>query len=179
MNIPNLLSIFRIVLIPFFVYLYNFQNNYVLAALVLLLSGLTDVADGYIARHFNMVTKLGVVLDPVADKLTQAVVVVALVLKNPEILFLVIVFFIKELCMVTGGAVFMAKRWDPLPAKWFGKLSTFVFYEVMFFMVLFPNMVPAVKITLAAISSAMLLVAFILYIRVFLRIVRKGNSETI
>ena len=179
MSIPNLLSIIRILLVPVFVYLYNFQNSYLLAALVILLSGLTDVADGYIARHFNMITKLGIVLDPIADKLTQAVVLVCVVIRNPEILFLVIVFFIKEICMLSGGAYFMAKKWDPVPAKWFGKLCTFVFYEVMFFMILFPNMVPTVKMILAGISAVMLVIAFILYIRVFVRIVRKGNSDTI
>ena len=179
MSIPNLLSIFRIFLVPVFVYLYNFQNNYLGAALIILLSGLTDVADGYIARHFNMITKLGIVLDPIADKLTQAVVLVCVVVRNPEIFFLVLVFFIKEVCMLSGGAYFMAKKWDPVPAKWFGKLSTFVFYEVMFFMILFPNMVQMVKIILAGISAVMLIIAFILYIRVFLRVVRKGNNDTV
>ena len=106
-------------------------------------------------------------------------VLVCVVIRNPEILFLVIVFFIKEICMLSGGAYFMAKKWDPVPAKWFGKLSTFVFYEVMFFMILFPNMVPTVKMILAGISAVMLVIAFILYIRVFVRIVRKGNSDTI
>ena len=70
-TIPNLLTFFRLCLIPILVWLYCAEENLLWTAAVLLLSGLTDVADGFIARQFHMGSKLGEVLDPVADKLTQ------------------------------------------------------------------------------------------------------------
>ena len=78
MSIPNILSIFRIVLIPVFIVCYLMLPDEMgwVPALVLVVSGATDVVDGYIARHFNMVTQLGKVLDPLADKLTLAAVVI-------------------------------------------------------------------------------------------------------
>lgn len=78
LTIPNLLSVFRILLIPLIVWLYCGKQDYLLAAWVLLLSGVTDIADGFIARHFHMVSDLGKVLDPIADKLTQTVALVCL-----------------------------------------------------------------------------------------------------
>ena len=70
-TIPNILSFFRICLLPVIVWLYGVENNYVWAGYILILSGVTDMADGYIARHFHMISNLGKILDPIADKLTQ------------------------------------------------------------------------------------------------------------
>ncbi len=78
LTIPNLLSVFRILLIPLIVWLYCGKQDYLLAAWVLLLSGVTDIADGFIARRFRMVSDLGKVLDPIADKLTQTAALVCL-----------------------------------------------------------------------------------------------------
>ena len=77
LTIPNLLSAFRLVLAGVFAYIYwnaKSQQDYNLAVGVLVLSGATDFADGKIARKFHMISELGKVLDPIADKLTQAVV---------------------------------------------------------------------------------------------------------
>lgn len=71
-TIPNMLSVFRLILIPFFVYAYCVEQNFWKTAALLALSGISDTADGYIARRFNMVSDLGKIIDPVADKLTQA-----------------------------------------------------------------------------------------------------------
>ena len=88
MNVPNALSTMRIVLIPFFLYTYltaQHESQYVAAAVILAVSGLTDTVDGWIARHFNMITQLGKILDPVADKLTLAAVVAALWIQKPHL----------------------------------------------------------------------------------------------
>ena len=88
MNVPNALSTMRIVLIPFFLYTYltaQHESQYVAAAVILAVSGLTDTVDGWIARHFNMITQLGKILDPVADKLTLAAVVAALLVPQNRI----------------------------------------------------------------------------------------------
>ena len=73
-TIPNMLSIFRLVLIPVYIYIYlnaTESYHYSIAAGILAISCLTDMIDGKIARKFNMISELGKVLDPLADKLTQ------------------------------------------------------------------------------------------------------------
>ena len=72
LTIPNLLSLFRLCLIPVFMWLYCVEKNYLWTGIILIISGLTDTVDGFVARHFNMISDLGKILDPVADKLTQA-----------------------------------------------------------------------------------------------------------
>ena len=64
LTIPNLLSFFRLCLIPVFAWLYCVQKEYIWTGIVLVISGLTDTADGLIARHFHMTSDLGKVLDP-------------------------------------------------------------------------------------------------------------------
>ena len=101
-TIPNLLSLIRILLIPVFVTLF-FQDETVWAAVILIVSGLTDTLDGYIARHFHMITNLGKVLDPIADKLTQAVVAFCLCVRIPAVIPLFILLVLKEGIMFFAG----------------------------------------------------------------------------
>ena len=77
-TLPNVLSFFRILLIPVIIWLYLVKDNSIWAGYVLILSGLTDVLDDFIARRFNVASDLGKVLDPVADKLTQAAMLICL-----------------------------------------------------------------------------------------------------
>ena len=98
LTIPNLLSAFRLLLIPLFVWLY-LQEKYFYTGLVLLISGITDISDGFIARRFHMVSNVGKVLDPVADKLTQISMLICLVTRYPLMLILVVIMIFKELFM--------------------------------------------------------------------------------
>ena len=80
-SIPNIMGYFRILLIPVFCYLYitaESEREYLYAAFVVLISSLTDLFDGKIARRFNMITELGKALDPIADKLTHGALAVCL-----------------------------------------------------------------------------------------------------
>ena len=88
MNIPNLLTIIRFILIPLFVYFYfsNEQFSLEIAAIVFILSGITDTLDGYIARRFNQVTRLGTVLDPLADKLMLITVLASVTMSKQRYL---------------------------------------------------------------------------------------------
>ncbi len=85
LTIPNLLSVIRLALIPLIVWLYIGKQEYSAAVAVILISGATDIIDGFIARKFNMVSDLGKILDPVADKLTLATVILCLTVKYPRI----------------------------------------------------------------------------------------------
>lgn len=127
LTIPNLLSLFRILTIPFFIYFYMKDMVYV-AIIVLVVGGLSDCVDGYIARKFNQITELGKMLDPLADKLTQAAIAVCIAFKYPIIAPVLIFFIVKELIMLIGAAVLLKKGARPVAANWYGKLGTILFY---------------------------------------------------
>lgn len=136
MNIPNSLSIFRLVLIPCFIFAYFLpgeSNNYLIASLIFVLSGLTDYFDGYIARRLNQITDLGKLLDPLADKLTQLTVFVCLYIDKIIPLWLVILYVVKELLIVFGSTFIYNKSDMVVSSKWFGRFSTAIFYAGVFF----------------------------------------------
>ena len=108
-TIPNILSFFRLCMVPFIIWIYLGLENYVLAGFVVLFSGLTDLVDGYIARKYNMISDVGKVLDPIADKTTQGVVVLLLATKLPLILLVAAFILIKEVFMAITGYMIVKK----------------------------------------------------------------------
>lgn len=168
LNIPNMLSIFRILLIPVFVYLLNYDSEYGLhmATAVLALSYITDILDGYIARSRNMVTELGKILDPLADKLTQLAVVIVLVLKHYIPALILIIILIKEAAQILGGLYIKFKlRIQMPPANILGKISTGLFYISILLLLL---SVPF-AIYLLYLTAIMLIIAFVNYIIMFIK----------
>ena len=138
-TIPNLMGYFRIILIPIFMAVYigaDSRANYIAAAVILGISGLTDCFDGKIARHLNMITEWGKVLDPVADKLTQAAVFISLSFRYPTMRYLVILFVVKEMFMGIMGAIMLKKGSMMDGARWYGKLCTAVLYGAMVILLL-------------------------------------------
>ena len=137
-TIPNLLSVIRILLIPVFAYLF-YNDEKIMAVVVLAISGLTDTMDGQIARKFNQISALGKVIDPVADKLTQITIAVMLFIDfktatNPIInalAWVFLVFLIKEGVMIVGGLVMLLLNIRPGAAEFWGKAATLVFYVGM------------------------------------------------
>lgn len=128
LTVPNLLSVIRILIVPFFAY-YFMQGNIVTAAVLIVLSGLSDCVDGFIARKFNQITELGKMLDPLADKITQGTVALCLAVKFPAICPLLVLFIVKELGMLVLAMVLLLnKNKRPCAAKWYGKVSTILFY---------------------------------------------------
>ena len=125
-HIPNLLTMLRFVLIPFIVGYLN-EGNYILAFAFLTISGLTDVLDGFIARKFNFITNFGKLVDPLADKATQISVLTVLTLQNIIPLWILIIVLLKE-CTMIAGASFLYGKELVVSSKWYGKLSTVLFY---------------------------------------------------
>ncbi|MGI6587052.1 MAG: CDP-alcohol phosphatidyltransferase family protein [Gracilibacteraceae bacterium] len=130
MNIPNALTIFRLVLIPGFVYYYFSSMGYGerIAMVLFAAAGLTDILDGFIARRCNLVTRLGTVLDPLADKLMLLTVLISITMKNQIPLWIIIVVAIKETLLVLGAITLFNQHDIVVPANRFGKLSTIAFY---------------------------------------------------
>lgn len=172
-SIPNILSYFRIVLIPVFVVLYvNSVKGigYHFAAVgVLVLSGITDFLDGKIARSCNMVTELGKVLDPVADKLTQASIMGCLAIHYRLIFPFIGLLVVKEITMAVLGLVFLKKDRKLKGAHWYGKVATTVFYLVMITLLVVPEKIMPYPLSTALIliSGAFMLFSFIMYLRVY------------
>ena len=126
-TIPNIMGYFRILLIPVFLYLYyraESTRDYVISFAVLSISYLTDFFDGKIARKFNMVTDLGKMLDPVADKLTQWSMAIAISFRIPVMIYFVVLFALKEFYMGMIGLYIMKKFQKVNMAQMFGKIST-------------------------------------------------------
>lgn len=125
-HIPNILTIARFIIIPFIVY-YLIKDMYIAALVALILSGLTDVLDGAIARKFNFITNFGKLIDPLADKTTQLSILCTLVCKGIIPLWIVIVVLFKEAFMVSGASFLYGKDLV-VSSKWYGKVATVLFY---------------------------------------------------
>lgn len=126
-TIPNLLTFLRIVLITPFVVLF-LNGNYFVAAIVVIVSGLTDCFDGLIARKFNQVTELGKVLDPIADKLTLIAIVICVAIYIPIVTPVMMVLLVKDTLMLIGGTNLIKMGITPPVAQWYGKVGTVLFY---------------------------------------------------
>ena len=125
-HIPNILTITRFLLIPIII-LFAIENNYVGVVIVLTISGITDVLDGFIARKFNFVSDFGKLIDPLADKATQISILVTLALKSIIPLWIIVIVVLKEFLMVAGASFLYGKELV-VSSKWYGKLSTVLFY---------------------------------------------------
>lgn len=172
-NVPNALSVVRILLVPVFLVLYLNGLDW-WAFGVLVASGLTDALDGFIARRFHQITDCGKLLDPISDKLTQVAVVVALATRFAEMLPLAILCLVKESCQAVGGAIMLKRRGEVRGSKWFGKVSTVVFYTSMSAVVLL-DLSGLVRWLLVGLAGGCMLVAFVGYLRIFIQVSREGN----
>ncbi len=175
-NIPNALSLLRLALIPCFSVLYICRQD-LWAFAALLLSGVTDMLDGFLARRLGQVTDCGKLLDPLADKLTQVMVVICLTTRYREVLPLTVVCFVKELCQGVGGLILLREHCAVRGAKWFGKVSTVTFYGCMLAVVLWKDAPDAVVIVLVGLAAAAMLGAFFGYLGLFFRIRREERED--
>ena len=162
-NIPNLLSLFRICLIPLFVVAYEKGHNYI-ACGILLLSGLTDILDGRIARKYNMITEFGKALDPIADKCTQIVVAFCLIRRFPHMIILFLFLLLKETVTGIVGLVVIKKTKRVNAAVWHGKLTTVLLYIVMSVHILWSDIPPNISDLSIGLCLGIMLISFILYL---------------
>ena len=176
-NIPNTLSYIRVLLIPVFVAIFltaETVTDYYWAAGIVVLSGLTDFVDGYIARHFNQITDLGKLIDPVADKLTQLALVICMCMKYQLIWGVIVIFLAKDTFMAVMGFYLLKKYNRKLDgAKWYGKVCTAVFYVVMIMLLAFPTIPLWLANSLIVLCGGMMAMAFVLYIPDFLGMLKQ------
>jgi len=171
-TIPNVLSLFRLLLIPVYVVLYlraEMPEDYFIAAAILAVSCLTDLIDGKIARHFNMISNTGKILDPLADKATQFTLIVCLLIRrqNPVLLFLAVLFVIKEVFQAVAGFLILRKGQILKGALIAGKISTTVLFISLIVLVLIPDISDAAVYIITGVDIAFLLFSFVSYIRLY------------
>ena len=133
-HVPNALTIIRFLLIPVIV-ISIFNGDYIIAFIFFTVSGITDIADGCIARKFNLISNFGKLMDPLADKLTQIATIASLTLKDIIPIWILAIVLLKELIMI-AGASFLYGKDVVVYSKWYGKLATVLFYVAIVFSLL-------------------------------------------
>lgn len=171
LTIPNLLSFFRLILIPVYMVIYlNAQTtqDYVLAGSILAVSCMTDMVDGKIARAFNMITTFGKFLDPLADKLTQFALLLCLAVRYPVLWAVFALFVLKELFQLIAGIWAAHYGYILKGALISGKVCTTVLFISLVAMVMFPKMDSTTVDLVAMIDGVFLMVAFADYFITYL-----------
>ncbi len=175
-TIPNILCYIRFLLIPAFVILYikaTTPGEYLRAAIIVFISGMTDFLDGFIARKYHMITDLGKLIDPIADKLTQASLIFVLIVKIKWMYLLLIMFLVLQLFLVIAGLIMLKKGTKLNGSKWFGKISTTVFYAVMLILVAMPTLKYQTTNALMLVCGAFLFLSLLLYMKEYFLMYRK------
>ena len=134
-HVPNILTIIRFLLIPVII-LVAIPKNYIATIIILTISGITDILDGFIARKFNFISDFGKLMDPLADKATQVTILTIFTIQKIIPLWIIIIVLLKEFLMVSGASFLYGKELV-VSSKWYGKLSTVLFYMAIVALYLF------------------------------------------
>ena len=170
LTIPNLLSLVRLAMIPLIVWLYCVKQEYIWAVVVVAMSGITDIVDGYIARKYDMISDFGKILDPIADKLTQAALIICLLERYYWMRWLLVLFAAKEIIMGISGLVVIKKKDVVNSSQWFGKLTTVVLYGVMILLFLFPGLPEVIANAMIALCAAVIILSLVKYLLFYKRL---------
>ena len=162
LTVPNALSVLRILVVPFFAWRFLAGDLYTAAGL-LVFSGLSDLFDGMIARKFDQVTELGKMLDPFADKLTQGVVLICLLVRFPHIGLLLALFIVKEAFAAVTGLWGIRRARVVKGAEWHGKLTTVAIYTMILVHLIWADIPPAVSTILVGVCMGIMLMSLVLY----------------
>lgn len=166
LTVPNLLSLFRLILIPVYMLIYlnaTDSADYYLAAAILAVSCLTDMIDGKIARKFNLITTVGKILDPIADKATQFTLIVCLSMRYPILFWIILLFVVKEAFQLLAGIWLFRKGRMLKGALISGKICTTVLFLSLICMVMFPNLTHRQVEIIAVVDLVFMVMAFTEY----------------
>jgi cardiolipin synthase len=177
MNIPNILTVIRIILVPIYLYLFYTigENNVLYAGIVFIIAGISDVLDGYIARKYDLTSDIGAALDPLADKLMAFAVLISFTTAKLIPSWVLKIIGLKEIIMITGGFIlYLFKGNQVLPADKFGKIATVSFY-IAILSVVFKVPYIIVK-TLFIITVSLNIIAFINYFIIYLSMSKESSN---
>lgn len=179
MGIPNILSIFRLALAPIFavVYFSGLTSASIYAAIIYILASVTDVADGMIARKYNITTELGKLLDPLGDKVMTFTVLICITIDKVIPVWVVSVFAAKEVLMGIGGLILHKRISSIPPSNYLGKTATVAFFVVCTVLMLVPQISKGTVIVMVTAAIVIMLLAFFRYIVTFSKMVKKGEEK--
>lgn len=177
-TIPNILTLFRIVLIPFIVWSYFLGRTGFMVGLIVL-SAISDIVDGIIARKFNMVTAVGKALDPVADKLTLLALLGLMCdyLKSPPIFILLVIFALKEIVMGIEGILVIKKTGTTYSANVMGKATTVVLYINILLHILWKSMPEWLSCLIIGISISFVCISLWVYTKQNLNRIKFSETD--
>ncbi len=173
-NIPNIITVFRMVLVGIFAaFFYSpLENGRQIAAVVFLLAEFSDALDGYLARKYHLVSDFGKIMDPLADKVMQFVVAVCVASVENSLIWVPIFLFVKEISMVIGTAKLLTKD-TVVKANWAGKLASVIYFVVFTLIMWVGNIPPSVQQILCGTFAAFSVLAFVIYSIEFVHTVKK------
>jgi cardiolipin synthase len=179
MTIPNLLSLFRLALVPLFpiVFFSHTPHSRLYAILIYGLASFTDVLDGCIARRYQMVSRLGRILDPLADKLMAFTVLTCIAWARIIPYWAVLIFFCKEALMGLGALTLYQKTEDVMPSNWLGKGAGATFFIICVCLMLFPQIPHVWATVLICIALALNIAAFLNYLWIFIFKMNESNES--
>lgn len=177
LTIPNLLSFLRLCMIPLLVWLYIGKQDYAITLLVLLLSAVTDIVDGFIARKFNMISNFGKAFDPVADKLTQMSMLFCLISRFPYMIVPFLLLVVKEVFTGITALISIKRTKTVKGAVWHGKLTTVALYSMMAIHLIWYNIPHTVSLILVGICIGIMLMSFIMYVIRYFRAIKNRFFE--
>lgn len=174
-HIPNILSAFRIGLVPVFAITYfsDSPSSHGWALVIFIVAGITDVIDGYIARKYNLITKIGTVLDPLADKLMQLMAIICLSIDGLIPLWIMMVLIVQEIGMIIAGVyMYFREHSTVIPSNIFGKGATVLFALAIFITILFPDSLGS--LILVTLALGLKLMALYTYIHKYYTKIKPG-----
>lgn len=178
LTIPNILSFFRLCLIPVIIWLYTEKQDYFCTLLVLLLSAVTDIVDGIIARKCNMVSDFGKAFDPIADKLTQIAMLFCLVSRFHYMIYPLMLLIIKELCTGITSLISIKRTSTVKGAVWHGKLTTVSLYAMMTIHLFWYNIPHTISLIMVGACIGIMLMSFILYTMQNVKAIKNKTFDT-
>ena len=176
-TIPNILSLFRLLLIPVIMWLYIVKKDPLWTTAILVLSGVTDVVDGIIARKCHMISDFGKAFDPVADKLTQIAMLFCLVSRFKWMLLPLCVMVVKEVTAGILGLLVIRKTGKVDGSVWHGKATTVSLYSMMAIHLLWFNIPGVISGILIGACTALALLSAYMYTRENVRKLRCGRED--
>jgi len=143
---------------------------------IFIISGITDIVDGFIARKFDMISDFGKAFDPVADKLTQIAMLFCLVTRYKLLLIPLIILIVKEILAAVMNVITLEKAGFVVAAKWHGKLNTVFLYVTMFIHLVWIYIPETVSNVLIAICIVMMLLSSFLYTKSDVKAIKKEKE---
>ncbi len=180
-KIPNIITVIRLILIPLFIMSFysDYENRKTVYLIIFVLSGISDVLDGYIARRFNCESKFGKLMDPFADKLMQISVAVCVASIEKQLMWVPLFLIVKELFMILGAAGLLKQKNIVVQSNWAGKLATVIYFVSFFALLIFEHSIkPEITQLLCGAFALFSVLALVIYIRKYLKVCREMKTLT-